>query len=433
MSAPANAQVPYPTTGFYLEGDARPRQNEIAPREPHRRSVAQRAPSPESQRQGRRPFPVARNPQEATEAALQRAVDPAHRVEGELRRGRGAVSNPTGRFEVALRETFVDGWDGEEEETVLRTEVIVEKPRTIIAKNDSPDIGFDQSINPYRGCEHGCVYCFARPTHAFQGLSSGLDFETKIFAKPSAPELLEKELATKGYKPKVIAMGSNTDPYQPLERNLRITRSILEVLHRTSHPVGIVTKSALVTRDIDILAQMADRQLAKVAISITTLDPKLARKMEPRAASPAKRLETVRKLAEAGIPVSVLVAPIIPAITDHEIEAILKAAHQAGAREAGYVLLRLPHDLKDLMRDWLIEHYPDKLKHVFSLLQDARGGKDYDAEWGVRQTGVGPFAWIIGRRFEAATERLGYNKQRLKLRTDLFQAPGKNAGQLSLF
>ncbi|MGO4704698.1 PA0069 family radical SAM protein [Microvirga sp. 2MCAF38] len=429
MPVPTSAKTPLSTTGFYLGKEPR-----FRPLEAKREPAKQASPSSAGKlSDSPRPRPVSVSPAEATEAARQRAIDPAYRVEAERRRGRGSVSNPTGRYEVAQREAFDDGWDVEEEVANLATEVIVEKPRTIISKNDSPDIGFDQSINPYRGCEHGCVYCFARPTHAFQGLSSGLDFETKIFAKPSAPDLLQKELSAKNYVPKVIAMGSNTDPYQPLERKLRITRGILEVLNRANHPVGIVTKSALVTRDIDILTQMADRQLTKVAISITTLDPKLARKMEPRAASPAKRLETVRQLAEAGIPVSVLVAPIIPAINDHEIEAILKAAYQAGAREAGYVLLRLPYDLKDLMRDWLVEHYPDKLKHVFSILQDARGGKDYDSEWGVRQKGVGPFAWITGRRFEAATERLGFNKSRLKLRTDLFQAPAKDVGQLSLF
>ena len=377
--------------------------------------------------------PVKRTPLEAAEAARRRMDDPSYRVEVDRRRGRGASANPSGRYEPAQREGFDDGWEIEEELPSLPTEVIVEKPRTIIAKNDSPDILFEKSINPYRGCEHGCSYCFARPTHAFQGLSSGLDFETKIFAKPNAAELLEKELRAPSYQPATIALGSNTDPYQPVERRFRITRSILEVLSRMNHPVGIVTKSALVTRDIDILSQMADRHLAKVAISITTLDPKLARRMEPRAASPAKRLETIRRLTEAGIPVSVLVAPIIPAINDHEIEAILKASSAAGAQEAGYVLLRLPHDLKDLMRDWLAEHYPDKLKHVFTLLQEARGGKDYDAEWSTRQSGVGPYAWMLGRRFETAAERLGLNKRNLRLRKDLFKVPPKEMGQLSLF
>jgi DNA repair photolyase len=377
--------------------------------------------------------PVKRTPLEAAEAARRRMDDPAYRVEVDRRRGRGASANPSGRYEPAQREAFDDGWEIEEELPTLPTEVIVEKARTIVTKNDSPDILFEKSINPYRGCEHGCSYCFARPTHAYQGLSSGLDFETKIFAKPNAAELLEKELGGAKYQPSPIALGSNTDPYQPVERRFRITRSILEVLNRMNHPVAIVTKSALVTRDIDLLGPMAERQLAKVAISVTTLDPKLARRMEPRAATPAKRLETIRRLTEAGIPVSVLVAPIIPAINDHEIEAILKACAEAGAGEAGYVLLRLPHDLKDLMRDWLVDHYPDKLNHVFTLLQEARGGKDYDANWSTRQSGVGPYAWMLGRRFETTCERLGLNKRNLRLRTDLFKVPPKEMGQLSLF
>lgn len=356
-----------------------------------------------------------------------------------LRRGRGAPTNETGRFERIAREAFVEEMPGEEDEPrPLRTEVIEERPRTIIAKNDSPDIGFDRSINPYRGCEHGCFYCFARPTHAYHGLSAGLDFETKLFAKPNAAELLERELAAKGYVPKAIALGANTDPYQPIERRYRITRSILEVLARRDHPVGIVTKSHLVTRDIDILGPMAERGLAKVAISLTTLDPVLARRMEPRAASPARRLDAIRRLTDEGIPVTVLVAPIVPAINDHEIERILEAAHAAGAREAGYVLLRLPHELKNLARDWLIDHYPDRLDRVLSLVRDTRGGKEYDATWGARQTGQGPFAWMIGRRFETAAKRLGMNERRARLRTDLFTPPARerkraDADQLSLF
>lgn len=309
----------------------------------------------------------------------------------------------------------------------------VERARTIVTRNDSPDIGFDRSINPYRGCEHGCVYCFARPTHAYQGLSPGLDFETKLFAKPNAAELLEKELAAPGYAARTMALGTNTDPYQPIERRFRITRGVLEVLARTNHPVGIVTKSALVTRDIDILAPMAARGLAKVALSVTTLDPRLARKMEPRAPTPAKRIEAIRQLAQAGIPTTVMVAPIVPGVNDHEVEDVLQAAFAAGAREAGYVLLRLPHELKEMMRDWLKEHYPDKVKHVFSLVQDTRGGKLYDSSWGKRQTGVGPYAWMLGRRFEQACQRLGLNRVRRKLRTDLFVPPRRAAGeQLSL-
>jgi DNA repair photolyase len=359
---------------------------------------------------------------------------PGLTVETERRRGRGATFNPDARYEPQQRETFDDGWNLVEELQALATEVTIERPRTIITRNDSPDISFDRSINPYRGCEHGCVYCFARPTHAYQGLSPGIDFETKLFAKPNAAELLEKELAKPGYKPAVIAMGTNTDPYQPIERKFRITRGVLEVLNRTNHPVGIVTKSALIARDIDLLAPMADRSLAKAAVSVTTLDPKLARRMEPRAATPPRRLETIRRLSEAGIPAAVMVAPIIPAINDHEIEDILQAAYAAGARSAGYVLLRLPHELKELMHDWLSEHYPDKLKHVFSLVQDSRGGKIYDSAWGKRMSGVGPYAWLIGRRFEAACERLGFNKARRPLRTDLFTPPVRESiGQLSLF
>jgi DNA repair photolyase len=309
----------------------------------------------------------------------------------------------------------------------------VERPRTIITRNDSPDIGFDRSINPYRGCEHGCVYCFARPSHAFQGLSPGLDFETKLFAKPNAAELLEKELSAPGYTPRTMALGTNTDPYQPIEKRFRITRGVLEVLARMNHPVGIVTKSALVSRDIDILAPMADRGLAKVAVSLTTLDPKLARRMEPRAASPQKRLDTIRALSEAGIPVTVLVAPIIPALNDAEIESIMQAAYAAGAREAGYVLLRLPHELKEIVGDWLVEHYPDRASKVLSLVAQTRGGKLYDSAWGERQTGVGPYAWQIGRRFEMAAKRFGLNRTKAELRTDLFSPPVEQGAQLTLF
>ncbi|WP_046866602.1 PA0069 family radical SAM protein [Microvirga massiliensis] len=370
--------------------------------------------------------PLRRKPAHAVEDAV------AH-IEGASRRGRGAVSNPAGRYEIVTREEFSDGWDLEKEVPSIATEVTIEKARRIITRNDSPDILFDRSINPYRGCEHGCSYCFARPSHAFYGLSSGLDFETKLFAKTNAPELLLKEISSRNYEPRTIALGTNTDPYQPIERRFRITRSILEILSRVNHPVGIVTKSALVTQDLDILRSLAERRLVKVALSITTLDPKLARRMEPRAASPAKRLAAMRMLANAGIPVTVLVAPVIPALNDHEIEAILDASQKAGAAEAGYVLLRLPHDLKDLMRDWLLQHFPDRVDRVLSILRESRGGRDYDSRWKARQTGEGPFAWILGRRFEQATKRLGLNERRLSLRTDLFRVPEPEPVQLALF
>jgi len=354
------------------------------------------------------------------------------RIDPAVRRGRAATLNRSGRYEAEIRELTDDGWDRDEELPPLKTEVAVEKPKTVITRNDSPDIAFDRSINPYRGCEHGCVYCFARPTHAYMGLSPGLDFETKLFAKQGAAELLEKELANPNYKPQTIAIGTNTDPYQPIERTRRVMRSVLEVLHRTSHPVAIVTKSNLVTRDIDLLAPMAAEGLAKVAISITTLDPVLARKMEPRAPTPAKRLEAIRQLSAAGIPVAVMVAPILPGLTDHEIEKILAAAWEAGAREAGYVLLRLPLEVKDLVRGWLEENYPDKAKHVLSLVRSTRGGKDYDPTFGQRQVGTGPYAWTIGRRFEMAARRLGFNERKLTMRTDLFDPPVLQGGQYAL-
>ena len=349
------------------------------------------------------------------------------------RRGRGALSNATGRFERETRETDDDGSTAEREVARVATEVTIEKAKTVITRNDSPDISFDRSINPYRGCEHGCVYCFARPTHAFVGLSPGLDFETKLFAKEGAGAKLERELSAPGYRAKTIALGTSTDPYQPIERERRITRSILEVLARADHPVGIVTKSALVARDIDLLAPMAAKGLVKVAVSVTTLDSALARIMEPRAPTPQKRLDAIRALTEAGIPVTVLSAPLIPAINDHEVEAILGAARDAGAGEAGYVVLRLPLELRDLFREWLLAHFPDKLRHVMSLVQSMRGGKDYDAAWGERMTGTGPYAWMLGRRFEMAALRLGYAKSRAKLRTDLFRPPVPAGGQLALF
>ena len=312
------------------------------------------------------------------------------RVDIGRRRGRGAGINPDGRFETQAREVYDDGWQTLEDLAPFKTDVQVEKPRTIITRNESPDIPFDRSINPYRGCEHGCVYRFARPTHSYMGLSAGLDFEAKLFAKPDAAKLLERELAKPGYKPRTIAIGTNTDPYQPVEKEWRIMRQILEVLEKASHPVVIVTKSALILRDLDILTRMAARGLVKVGMSITTLDRKLSRSMEPRAATPSRRLDTVKALSEAGIPVAVMVAPIIPALNDHEIERILESAQAAGATEASYVLLRLPFEVSPLFREWLLRAYPDRYRRVMSLIRSMRDGKDYDAEFGKRMMGAGP-------------------------------------------
>lgn len=354
------------------------------------------------------------------------------RIDDERRRGRGAGLNPSGRFEANRREAFDDGWQTIEELEPFKTEVQVEKPRTAITRNESPDISFDRSINPYRGCEHGCIYCFARPTHSYMGLSAGIDFESKLFAKPDVPKLLERELSKPDYKVRAIAIGTNTDPYQPIEREWRIMRQILEVLQRANHPVVIVTKSALIGRDIDILGEMASKGLAKVGISVTTLDRKLSRSMEPRAATPSKRLEAIKALSDAGIPVAVMVAPVIPALNDHEIEHILEAAHSAGATAASYVLLRLPLEVSPLFRDWLLQNYPNRYRHVMSLVRSMRGGKDYDAEFGKRMKGAGPYAWQIGRRFEMATKRLGLTRRGLPLRDDIFIRPDGGGIQLSL-
>lgn len=354
------------------------------------------------------------------------------RIDIDRRRGRAAGLNPSGRFEEERRESFDDGWQTIEELSPFKTEVQVEKPKTAITRNDSPDIPFDRSINPYRGCEHGCIYCFARPTHSYMGLSPGLDFEARLFAKPDVPKLLERELSKPDYKVRVIAIGTNTDPYQPIEREWRVMRQTLEVLQKANHPVAIVTKSALVTRDIDILADMASKGLAKVGISVTTLDPKLARTMEPRASTPPKRLDAIKQLTDAGIPTAVMVAPIIPALNDHEIERILEAGHAAGAAEASYVLLRLPLEVSPLFRDWLLQNYPNRYRHVMSLIRSMRGGKDYDAEFGKRMKGAGPYAWQIGRRFEMATKRLGMVRRGLPMRDDLFIRPNGGGIQLSL-
>lgn len=348
-------------------------------------------------------------------------------------RGRGARSNSPGRFEPADRIAFDDGWDRIEDLPPFRTEVTEERARTIITRNESPDIAFDRSINAYRGCEHGCIYCYARPTHAWQGLSAGLDFETRLFVKPDAPELLARELSHPSYRPRIIAMGTNTDPYQPIERQWQITRRLLEVLCDFGHPVGIVTKSGLILRDLDILKRLAERNLVKVAISMTTLDHKLSRLMEPRAAAPPRRLETLRRLSDAGIPTAVLTAPLIPALNDMELERILDAAKAAGAREAGYVMLRLPLEIADLFREWLVTHFPDKARHVMGLIRQMNGGKDYDSTFGARGRGTGPYAWTIGRRFEIAARRLELAGRSLKLTTTHFRKPATTGEQLSLF
>ena len=359
-------------------------------------------------------------------------VQSGRRIEIDRRRGRGAGLNFSSRFEPLQREAFDDGWTTLEDLPPFKTEVQIEKPRTIITRNDSPDIPFDRSLNPYRGCEHGCIYCFARPTHAFMGLSAGIDFEARLFAKPDAPKLLERELSKPGYKPRVIAIGTNTDPYQPIEKEWRIMRQILEVLDAANHPVSIVTKSALVMRDVDILSKMAERGLAWVGMSVTTLDRKLARSMEPRAATPPKRLEAIKGLSEAGIPVCVMMAPIIPGLNDHEIERVLDSGKAAGASEASYVLLRLPLEVSPLFRDWLLRNYPDRYRHVMSLVRSMRGGKDYDAEFGKRMKGAGPYAWQIARRFEMATKRLQLVRSRRSLATELFVPPSGSGVQLSL-
>jgi DNA repair photolyase len=358
-------------------------------------------------------------------------------------KGRGATFNPGNRFRRDTREAVDDGWTpppsegeiGDQELPPLKTTVTLQRSRTIIARNASPDIPFTQSINPYQGCEHGCVYCYARPTHAYLDLSPGLDFETKLFAKPDAAALLIAELAKPGYVCDPIAMGTNTDPYQPIEREWKITRQILEVLSACEHPVSIVTKSALVERDIDLLAPMAAKHLARVYVSITTLDRDLARTLEPRAAAPHRRLAAVKALSEAGIPVGVMTAPIIPQLTDKDLEAILDAASANGARYAGWTLVRLPHEVKDLFRDWLAQHYPLRAEHVMSMIQQMRGGRDNDPQFGSRMRGQGLFADLISRRFDVACQRLGLNRERAPMDTSRFTPPRTEAqrAQLTLF
>ncbi len=357
------------------------------------------------------------------------------RTDGGTTRGRGATGNPEGRFAAWQREAFDDGWGGLEAlaaDPPRRTEVRPDAARSVLTRNASPDVPFEQSVNPYRGCEHGCIYCYARPSHNYLGLSSGLDFETRIFAKHDAAELLRRELGRRGYRCRPIALGTNTDVYQPVERELRITRRLLELLAACRHPVGIVTKSALVLRDLDILAPMAASGLVSVMVSITTLDRRLARRMEPRAAAPHRRLEVLRMLAEAGIPAGVMVAPVIPALTDHEIEHILEAAAAAGATAAGYVLLRLPHDLKELFAAWLETHYPARRRRVLELLRQCRGGRLDDPAFGSRMRGSGVYAELLGQRFAKTSRRLGLSLRSLPSRCDLFRPPRPD-GQLELF
>lgn len=348
-------------------------------------------------------------------------------------RGRGAQSNRSGRFEKQTREGFDDGWDNVEPLSIFETVEHVERAKTIITTNDSPDIGFERSINAYRGCEHGCSYCFARPTHAFLGHSAGIEFERDIYVKVNAVEALRAELAAKSYRVKPIAMGTNTDPYQPAERKHKLTRGILEVMLETRHPVMITTKSSLIIRDLDLLAELAKLGLVKVALSMTSMDHKLSRKMEPRASSPARRLEAIRLLSEAGVPVAVFASPMIPAINDMELERILDAAKAQGAVSASMILLRLPGEVRDVFREWLLRHFPDRVRHVLALVRDTRGGKDYDSRWGTRMTGEGPYATLLRQRFDKARERYGLDAKLPGLRNDLFIAPRLEERQMSLF
>ncbi|WP_233152183.1 PA0069 family radical SAM protein [Marinibacterium profundimaris] len=353
-------------------------------------------------------------------------------IDRDRRRGRGAASNAAGRFDLARQEEH-DGWDIPEDRPSFVTEVREEVPKSVITYNRSPDLPFDRSINPYRGCEHGCIYCFARPSHAYLGLSPGLDFETRLVARPQAPEVLRRELRAKGYKVATLAIGTNTDPYQPIERDREITRACLQVLRDFRHPVGIVTKGTLVERDIDILAPMAEQGLVRVGISVTTLDDDLSRRMEPRVPLPRRRLAAIRRLAEAGIPVRVMVSPVVPGLTDQEVDAIVAAAAEAGADAASWIMLRLPREVSPLWQDWLAEHEPGRAAKVMARLREMHGGRDYDPRWGHRMRGEGEYAEIVGKRFKAACRRAGLRERTAGLRTDLFKIPPMPGDQLSLF
>ncbi len=349
-------------------------------------------------------------------------------------RGRGAVSNASGRYESRTSETFDDGWsEADETPKPLRTTLTPEKARVIITRNDSPDVSFDRSINPYRGCEHGCIYCYARPAHAYMGLSPGLDFESKLFFKPEGGRLLERELSKTGYAPATIHIGGNTDPYQPQERRLRVTREVIAVLSRFRHPFSVISKSNLIMRDLDLIGPMGQAGLARAAISITTLDRKLARVMEPRAATPERRLEAVRALAEAGVPTVVMFAPVIPGLNDHELEAVLQRAAEAGASTAAYVALRLPLEIKDLFREWLEANVPDRASRVMSLVRQMRGGRDYDPQWGKRMKGEGPIADLLSRRFAIAQRRFGLDRPLPPLDLSQFKPPAAANPQGDLF
>ncbi len=355
------------------------------------------------------------------------------RIPDKLRKGRGAVSNSTGRYEAVIHEPIDDGWNSADDTPdPLRTTLSVDSARRVITYNRSPDVGFDRSINPYRGCEHGCVYCFARPTHTWLGLSAGLDFESRLFYKPDAPERLREELADPKYRCAPIALGINTDAYQPVERKIGLTRRILEILCDVNHPVVLVTKSSLIERDLDLLTAMAAKHLVSVSVSITTLSRTLARRLEPRAAAPERRLETLRRIAGANIPAGLLLAPLIPVLTDAEMENILHATRSAGAASAGYVLLRLPHEIAGLFREWLDRHEPLKAAHVMSTIRGTRGGKNYDARFGFRMRGTGDYADLLAQRFRLATKKLGFGESP-RLNTSSFRPPRFGPRQMSLF
>jgi DNA repair photolyase len=352
---------------------------------------------------------------------------------GQRLRARGAASNDTGRFEATSRVAYDDGWDIPEEQRLVQTEVRLENPRSAITYNTSPDLPFDRSINPYRGCEHGCIYCFARPTHAYLNLSPGLDFETRLIARPGIGAVLDRELRAKSYKLATIALGTNTDPYQPCEAEYGLMREVLQVLAAFRHPIAITTKGTLIERDLDILAPLAEQGLVRVGISVTTLDPVLARRMEPRAPSPKRRLETIRRLTEAGISVRIMASPMIPGLSDSELEGILEAGREAGAKAASLISLRLPREVSPLFQDWLAQHYPDRAAKVMARVRELHGGKNYDAEWGKRFRGPGIWANLMDRRFKLAVARLGLDRALPPLRTDLFAPPPRKGDQMSLF